>query len=85
MAGEGEDRFDAIHKPKGRICPAVGQQCVDTMHLVDRVEPIEVIVVGLITGMHHSGAIGRAQAAAVIDDSLALMTGEDGDLQAAHG
>jgi hypothetical protein len=55
------------------------------MGLVDSVEPGKAIAVRLITGRQQGGAIGRAQAVAVIDDRLALMAREDGDLQPTHG
>lgn len=52
---------------------------------MEGIDPAEVVIVGLVTGVQQGETIGRFDAVTVVDDVAALMAGVDVNLEACEG
>lgn len=84
VAGDDEFGLDTFEEAQGGWGPAVGEEDVHFVLLVERVDPREVVVVGLVAGLEEVEAFGSADEIAIVDDVLALVAGE-GDVAQVAG
>ena len=76
VAWENKLWFDTRTISKRLRSPAVGQEDIDLVTLVDLIDPGKIVVVGLVAGVLDGEAFSTSKEVAVVDNIFSLMAGE---------